>query len=156
MRQGRGLPGLSNCLGSALPSLKQAGFVAATCTMMNSQRGVSTDSLLRLWAGNSGTSGPKGLIMAIPESANWKFARYIRPSWRHDPRVRQLQEDLVTLHKRTAARRLRHCLGCKAFLPRASSVVHCQACAKRERHGSSAHWWAGLRGREKRMPRPAG
>jgi hypothetical protein len=94
--------------------------------------------------------------MAITESRHWKHVRYIRPSRRYDPKMRELQEDMVSVHKRIAALGLRHCLGCGCFLPRASHVARCQPCAKRDRDGWSAHWWAGLRGREKRMPRPSG
>src|SRR5262245_19339692 len=84
----------------------------------------------------------------------WKHVPYIRPSRRYDPDMRQLQEDTVSVHKRQAARGRRHCPGCGAFMARASQAVRCAPCAEREQEGDSDHWWTGLRGREKRLPRP--
>jgi len=90
------------------------------------------------------------------ESHLWKHVPYIRPSRRYDPVIRQLMEDAVSVHKRMAALGLRHCLGCGCFLPRKVFAARCQPCTKRYRDGWSAHWWAGLRGREKRGSRPEG
>lgn len=63
----------------------------------------------------------------------WRHVRYIRPSRRYDPWIRQLMEDAVSVHKRMAALRLRHCLGCGAFLAKASQSWHCPDCQERER-----------------------
>ena len=94
-------------------------------------------------------------MIGSSESGLWKHVRYVRPSRRHDPKIRQLMEDTVSVHKRAAALRLRHCQGCGCFLASASLMDRCPPCAKRERRGSTMHWWTGLRGREKWLQRPA-
>jgi hypothetical protein len=88
------------------------------------------------------------------ESGLWKHVPYIRPSRRYDENMREFQEAAVRVHKRQAAYGRRRCPGCQCFMPKASRAARCLACS--ERYGSTAHWWEGLRGREKRTPRPSG
>ena len=90
------------------------------------------------------------------EDSRWRIVRYVRPSRRRSPELQTMQETLVLIHKRRAATGRRHCRGCGAFLSNASVRGACAPCTRRSARGDKSHWWAGLKGREKRQPKPMG
>jgi hypothetical protein len=88
------------------------------------------------------------------EPRHWHLISYVRPSRRKSSRDKTQQAALVSLHKREAALALPHCRGCGAFMPTTTRSDRCRSCQRRAWDGDTRHWWSGLKGREKRQPRP--